>query len=117
MNNNLRIPKRFKLFATTWNIVWDNKRMNDKSIYGGSNYSKSEITLSTTHGVEELSEGKIMDTFYHEKVHAILNSMQEDELSNNERFVDVFAKLLRQSDETAEFEELIPAYINDLRAK
>lgn len=99
----MKIPKKFKLFATTYNIVWDNKRLNDKQSYGLSDYSKSQITLSTTIGVEELSEDKIMDTFYHEKVHAILDMMHERELSENEKFVDTFAKLLRQADETAEF--------------
>lgn len=98
----MKIPKKFKLFGTTINIVWDNKRLNDKSVYGLFDYSKSEITLSTTHGTEDLSENRIMDTFYHERTHAILNAMSEDELSSNEKFVDVFSKLLRQADESAE---------------
>ena len=93
-------PFCFKLFATTYHVEWDNKRMNDKERYGENSYSKSLITLSTTIGTEELSLDKIKDTFYHEKVHAILDTMHERALSNNEKFVDVFAKLLRQSDET-----------------
>lgn len=99
----MKIPKRFKLFATTWEIEWDNEKSNDHSRYGSSHYSESKIVLSTTQGMTALSEDRIIDTFYHEKVHAILNSMKEDELSDNERFVDVFAKLLRQADETAEY--------------
>jgi hypothetical protein len=100
-----KIPKSFKLFGTLINVVWNNKRLNDKRVYGLSDYSKSEITLSTTQGTEPLSEGKMIDTFYHEKVHMILDTMGEEELSSNEKFVDIFSKLLRQSDETAEFEE------------
>lgn len=98
-----KIPSKFKLFATTYNVIWDNKRLNDKQVYGLSDYSKSEITLSTTEGVTELSEDKIIDTFYHERTHAILDMMHERDLSNNEKFVDVFSKLLRQADETAEY--------------
>ena len=45
----------------------------------------------------------MLNTFYHEKVHAILRAMNEEELNENEKFVDVFAKLLRQSDETSTF--------------
>ncbi len=101
MNRNLKVPVRFKLFGTEINIVWDNKRCNDKSIYGEADYSQSQITLSTTNGVDPLSEGKIIDTFYHEKVHIILDTMYEKELSKNEKFVDQFAKLLRQSDESS----------------
>lgn len=79
--------------------------MNDRMNYGLSDYAKSEITLSTTQGIDELSEDRILDTFYHERTHAILDAMNERELSNNEKFVDVFSKLLRQSDETAIYEE------------
>lgn len=99
----MNIPKKFKLFGTTINIVWDNKRMNDKSLYGLCDYSKNEITLSAIEGTNELSEDRIKDTFYHEKTHAILDAMGEHDLSENEKFVDVFAKLLRQADETAEY--------------
>lgn len=100
----MKIPKKFTLFGTTVNVVFENERMNDKKQYGESDYSQSKITLSTTVGVDKLSEGKIMDTFYHEKVHMILDTMNEKDLSCNEKFVDVFAKLLRQSDITAEYE-------------
>jgi len=99
----MKIPKEFKLFQTTIKVVWNNKRMNDVDAYGYFDYSKSEITLGTTDGVDKLSSDRISDCFYHEKVHSILESMRERDLSKNEQFVDVFAKLLRQSDETAIF--------------
>jgi 2-hydroxy-3-keto-5-methylthiopentenyl-1-phosphate phosphatase len=99
----MKIPKTFKLFGTTYNIVWDNDRLNDRNEYGLCDYSRSEIILSNTIGVKKLSDDKIMDTYYHEKTHAILDMMNERELSSNEKFVDVFSKLLRQSDETSEF--------------
>ena len=97
------IPKRFKLFGTTINVVFDNKRMNDMNCYGYWEYRSSQITLSTTDGVHELSTDRITDCFYHEKTHAILETMGEFELSKNEKFVDTFAKLLRQSDMTSEY--------------
>jgi hypothetical protein len=93
-------PFSFKLFATTWSIVWENKRMNDKTQFGESDYSQNKITLSTSDGIKELTDDRIKDTFYHEKVHAILDTMHEYEKSKDEKFVDQFAKLLRQSDET-----------------
>lgn len=99
-----RIPTKFKLFGTTYNVVWDNKRMNDRGEYGLFDYSTTTITLSTTEGTNELSEDRMLDTFYHEKVHAILDEMHESELSQNEKFVDILGKLLRQADETAEYE-------------
>ena len=102
-DQEMKIPKKFQLFGTTVNVVFDNKRCNDKSVYGLFDYSKSEITMSTVEGVESISEDKIMDTFYHERTHAILNAMHEDELSSNEKFVDVFSKLLRQAIESEDF--------------
>ena len=99
----MKIPKSFKLFGTTYNIIWNNDKLNDKNNYGECDYSTSTITLSNTEGTKPLSEDKIMDTFYHEKVHAILDMMHERDLSANEKFVDVFSKLLRQSDEASVF--------------
>jgi len=101
----MKIPKSFKLFGTTINIVWDNLRMNDVHAFGLFEYAKSQITLANKDGIDDISEYKILDTFYHEKVHAILTAMRERELSDNEKFVDVFAKLLRQADETSIYEQ------------
>lgn len=99
----MKIPKSFKLFSTDVHVVFNNKRMDDLSAYGYYEHSCSTITLATKDGVTDLSEDRVIDSFYHEKVHAILEAMHEHELSKNEKFVDVFAKLLRQSDETAEY--------------
>lgn len=97
------IPKTFKLFGSTINVVFDNVRMNNVNAYGEADYSNLTITLSDTEGITPLSKDRILDCFYHEKVHMILDSMQERDLSKNEKFVDLFAKLLRQSDITAEY--------------
>jgi len=99
----MNIPKKFKLFGTTINVIWDEMKMDNMKAFGLSEYGKSRITLSKEDGSEKLSKGKILDTWYHERTHMILNTMNEAELSRNEKFVDVFSKLLRQADETAEF--------------
>lgn len=96
----IKIPQSFKLFGTTINVIFDDQRCNDKAVYGTANYGKAEIMLSTHQKQEKLSNDRVMDIFYHERVHIILETMNECDLSENERFVDVFAKLLRQSDET-----------------
>ena len=96
-----KIPLSFTVFSTEITVKFDNDRMNDKHQYGEADYSRCMIVLSSTHGTETLSEDRVIDTFYHEKVHTILDAMHERDLSANEKFVDIFAKLLRQSDETA----------------
>lgn len=99
----LKIPKKFKLFGTTVNVVWDNKRLEDLKAYGVFEYGASKITLSTVDGLDKLAEDRIMDCYYHERTHAILEAMNERDLSSNENFVDVLSKLLRQADETAKY--------------
>lgn len=99
----MKIPKSFKLFASTFNVVFDNQRMDDQNAYGITEHERFEITLSDCYNGKKLSKDTIVDTFYHEKVHAILVAMNEHKLNKNEPFIDVFAKLLRQSDETAKY--------------
>lgn len=96
-----KIPKQFTLFSTKYKVVFDNQRMHDMHTYGLCDYSTSTITLSNLDGVEKLSDDRLLDTFYHERTHAILDMMNEKDLSKNEKFVDVFSKLLRQADETS----------------
>jgi hypothetical protein len=103
MKNNNFIPKSFKLFATTVHVVFNDYRLSDLKAYGYWHPSESTVTLALKDGLTPIPDDKVMDTFYHEKVHAILDTMHEYELSNNEKFVTTFAKLLRQADETAEY--------------
>lgn len=98
-----KIPKSFKLFSTTVNVVFDDNRMNDLGCVGLSEIFHSRITLSKTRHGDEMPADTVLDTFYHEKIHMILDSMNETKLSGNEKFIEVFAKLLRQADETMEF--------------
>lgn len=98
----LNIPRKFKLFNTTYKVYFDNKRLNDRNEYGHSDYDTRTIVLSTSNGLKTLSDDMIKDTFFHELTHAILDSMNERKLSADERFVDVFGKLMRQFIETQE---------------
>ena len=98
-----KIPKSFKLFATTIDVEFNNDRLNDLDCTGLSEMYKSKITLSTVRKDYKLNSDYIVDTFYHEKIHIILDSMERGDLSADEKFVDVFAKLLRQSDETEKY--------------
>jgi len=98
-----KIPKSFKLFASTINVEFDNKLCNDKEAYGLADYGACKIFLTKVNGVDKLSDDRIMDVFYHEKVHLILDSMGHFDLSKDEKFVDLFGKLLRQSDLTSIF--------------
>ena len=102
----MKIPKQFRLFSSVINVVVDNKLMNDAQLYGRCDYSKRLITLCETRNLDPLSDGKKAGTFYHEKVHMILDFMEETELSKNEKFVESFSSLLRESDESVSVNQL-----------
>ena len=103
MSKKPTIPKSFKLFATTVNVEFDNNMMGEREVYGDNCQSTSKIRLCDSAQGIDLSEDVIVDTFYHEKAHSILRAMGEYELNTNEKFVDIFARLWRQADETAEY--------------
>ena len=101
-----RIPISFKLFGSTIKVTFDNKKADHINCFGCFEYSKQEITLANKDGLDDISQDRIIETFYHERTHAILNAMNKKELSEDEGFVDVFSKLLRQADETEKHIEL-----------
>lgn len=54
---------------------------------------------------ETQSDGSKRNTFYHELVHTILDTMGETDLSKNEKFVSCFSSFLNEALEKAVFEE------------
>ena len=99
----MKIPKKFKLFGSTVKVVFDNKRMDDVDAFGLYEYPLQTITLANKDRLDEISEDRITETFYHERTHAILLALGYKELNKDEQFVDLFSKALRQCDETASF--------------
>ena len=99
----MKIPKSFQLFANTIEVEINDKRMNEMNCYGLTEPSKSLISLAITNDGHDLSEDIKIDTYYHERTHAILWEMGEVDLYENEKFVDIFSKLLRQSENTTKY--------------
>jgi hypothetical protein len=99
----MKIPNKFKVFASTINVGFDNVRLSNEGALGDCSFTDNKISICSEYKGKEVSECSAVDTFYHEKVHIILDAMGEHELSKQEKFVEVFARLLRQVDESAEF--------------
>lgn len=53
---------------------------------------------------DEQTESSKLNTFYHELVHAILDTMGEHDLSKNEKFVSCFAGFMTDAMDKAVFE-------------
>lgn len=106
--SKIKIPKCFYLLGKKINVFTESdKLMNDRKL-GLFIRDLDEIHLAskvTRKGgiIKDLSEQQQEHTFYHELVHAILDTMGEEELSDNEKFVDIFSGLLHQSIKTSEY--------------
>jgi len=87
-NMNMR---SFKLLGKTVKIVYS-KDLEDKAdAHGLWEDDKQVITLQSG-----MSQDQELHTLWHEITHAILDTMNEDKLSKNEKFVDLFGGLLHQ---------------------
>lgn len=72
---------------------------------GRAHYDTRRIEVgrkSNTTG-KRYSNTQVMDSFWHEVVHVILNEMGEHSLNRDEKFVTEFANRLTQAIRTAEF--------------
>lgn len=104
----MKIPKRFKLFARTINIVYNNDLFIDDLNYNGfAVYRKDEIHFRES---PRRTEEQEQQTFWHELTHFILyhagpSQNKKVEPHQDENFVDIIAQLLHQAIETMEFEE------------
>jgi len=99
----MKIPKKFNVFASTINVRFDNVRLSNEGMLGDCSFTDNQINICSEYKGKKVTECITVDTFYHEKVHIILDAMGEHKLSKKEKFVEVFARLLKQSDESAEF--------------
>ena len=86
------IPKSFNLMGHTITVKRvKEKDWSDDDAVGFWNSQNSTISV-----LDGLGDDKTQQIFCHELVHAILSNMAEDDLNNNEKFVDVFGSLLQQ---------------------
>ena len=97
----MRIPKKFNLAGLTIKVKIEDDLVESKKCIGEARYSKQEIAIDTSAAPKELTE----QSFYHELTHWILYMMGEEELRNNEKFVDIFAHFWYQFETTREDSE------------
>ena len=89
MNN---IPKRFNVGGQTINVNIKDRIESDK--LGECCVAEARIDIAKTFNGREQAYTSQLNTFYHELAHCILDTMGEDELSRNEKFVSCFSSFL-----------------------
>ena len=101
----MRIPKRFKLLAHTVEVKADPFLVQRHDNVGRALYQEDVILYQPACDGYSVSRETEEHSFVHELIHHMLVFMGEEELSRNEKFVDLFAGLLHQAFETMEYED------------
>ena len=90
------IPKKFNILGHTVNVIMDKDLHRLTGNMGEACKDLNTIRLAPSIGIDILPTSMVEHTYFHEIVHIILDSMNENELSANESFVDMFGGLLYQ---------------------
>ena len=98
--SKIQIPTSFKLGPHEIKISYEKHMHGKKGLAGSCNSYYNTITLQGLGNGAPISQQE--QTFYHEKVHLILDIMERDELCKDENFVNLFATFLLQTDKTSE---------------
>jgi hypothetical protein len=89
----VQIPQKFELGGLTIDVVRDNTLVEKTGIIGKCVYEKLQIIIDEEATPSDFTE----QSYLHELVHWILYTMNEHELRDNDKFVDVFATFLYQA--------------------
>jgi hypothetical protein len=94
----LRLPKTIQLAGLTITVNQIEGMVEADEVIGSTDYPSQLINIDPSASPHDW----MMQAYYHEKVHWILHMMMHP-LQEDEKFVDMFAHLLYQSDKTATF--------------
>lgn len=102
-----RIPKEFTLFGHQYSVVMDNNLFDKENCYGIADDDLKLIRIQKKKrvakwdGVDpkkkvfvDITDEVIVETFYHELSHIILDAIGEEKLSHNEKLVNMMGKAL-----------------------
>jgi len=95
------IPREFSLFGYKIEVSFVDDLLEETGNLGEAHYSVGKILLQNpATSPQPMSDEFLMQTFYHEKVHFLLNVLN-DKNATNERYVEIMAGLLYQMDRTS----------------
>lgn len=91
MNGSILIPEKFKLNGHVINVIVDDEYCKENKYFGEADFTERIITLCSIYNTKKLKKSDKEKTFFHELVHMILDSIGEEKLKYDEKFVDEFA--------------------------
>jgi hypothetical protein len=117
---NFRFPKSFTLLGHKYRIKFVSDLYHKEDAYGYYDDDTKLIRIQSTGSLQksvEIGGGKtemvefvvtdeaVIEAFFHELMHAILDALEESTLSENERFVGLMGKALLEIYLYSEYEE------------
>lgn len=93
--NHQMVPKKFTLHGTEWSIEYAEDVTNGQNL-GRCSSPESLITLQKKHSGIDIAKTQIEATFFHELIHAFLDSGEYHELSQDEHLVAHLGNCLHQ---------------------
>jgi len=101
----MKIPKKFKLFGQTITVEYDEKLVEREDLKGVALYRENKIKLLPAKGVySNKPQHQVEQTFLHEVCHIIMHYLCENDMVDNEKFIDNFSNMLHQFISTSEGE-------------
>ena len=92
-SDNFRLPSAYYVGGQRIEVSFVDYLSNDR--LGTSSVCCGDIEIANkVHDGKDQSPSSKFNTFWHDVVHTILDTMQENELSANEKFVGVFSSML-----------------------
>ena len=96
-----QVPSSFQVFNSTIQVRYDSLECERKGAWGIYNNRKNHILLNIA---DHPHQNVIHSTFYHELTHCLLEKIERNDLSRNEKFVSLFSRALYQSLSTMRYD-------------
>lgn len=101
MEENNKIPLCLNVGGQTISVNIKDRLESDK--LGECCVAEARIDIAKTFNGREQAFTTQLNTFYHELVHCILDTMGENDLSGNEKFVSCFSSFLCEAMTTQKY--------------
>ena len=99
-----KIPKQFSLMGQTIYVEFRDDLVHGADAHGTANYRENKIYIQKPTKSWNLPKDHLEHVFFHELAHWVLYTLKQDELYNNEPFVDMLGGLFYQAISTAKGE-------------
>lgn len=92
----IKIPKTFNVGGQLITVS-EPQQLDDNTLLGECSLSQGYLRIADTARGKCVTAESKRNTFFHKLTHLILDTMGEDELSGNEKFVNTFSSFLTEA--------------------